>query len=196
MQRILILGCPGSGKSTLARELAERTGLPLVHLDQIYWRPGWVEPSKEEWHAQLPEILARPAWILDGNYGGSIALRLEAADTAILLDRPTWLCLFRIFRRSVLTWGRIRPDMAEGCSERFDLQFFAYVLNFRRAKLPKVMTGLRDSTGSTWCCVRTRKWKVFSVRLRRDKAAQEWGTGSGLAICGSTHETQQPVAAY
>ncbi|ADV81450.1 AAA family ATPase [Terriglobus saanensis] len=147
MQRILILGCPGSGKSTLARELAERTGLPLVHLDQIYWRPGWVEPSKEEWHAQLPEILARPAWILDGNYGGSIALRLEAADTAILLDRPTWLCLFRIFRRSVLTWGRIRPDMAEGCSERFDLQFFAYVLNFRRAKLPKVMTGLRGFHG-------------------------------------------------
>jgi|SRR6187402_1811655 len=147
MQRVLILGCPGSGKSRLARELAARTGLPLVHLDQIYWRPGWVEPSKEEWHAQLPEILARPAWILDGNYGGSIALRLDAADTAILLDHPTWLCLFRVFRRSVLGWGRTRSDMAEGCPERFDLQFIRYVLNFSRAKLPRVLTQLRAFRG-------------------------------------------------
>jgi len=147
MQRVLILGCPGSGKSTLARELAERTGLPLVHLDQLYWRPGWVEASKEEWRTRLAEVLVQPAWILDGNYGATISMRLEAADTAILLDLPTWLCLFRVFRRSVLGWGRIRSDMAEGCPERFDLQFIRYVLNFRRAKLPKVLTQLRVFRG-------------------------------------------------
>ena len=49
MERVLILGSPGAGKSTFARRLAERSGLPLIHLDKHFWRPGWVEPAPEEW---------------------------------------------------------------------------------------------------------------------------------------------------
>src|SRR6187402_354163 len=123
-ERILIIGSPGSGKSTMARALAARTGLPLVHLDQIYWQPDWVERDKAEWLATLTAALAEPRWIIEGNYSSSLAQRLAAADTAVLLDVPTWRCLWRITKRVSTYRGRVRPDMAEGCPERFDWEFF------------------------------------------------------------------------
>ena len=132
MKRVLVLGSPGAGKSTLAAQLATRTGLPLIHLDQQYWQAGWVEPDKESWRARVAEIAARDEWIIDGNYGGTLAVRLARADTVILLDFPTHLCLLRVLRRSVTGRGRVRPDMAEGCPERFDPAFFTYVARYRR----------------------------------------------------------------
>jgi len=123
------------------------TRLPLVHLDQIYWRPNWAEPQKAEWQQQLSVELAKPEWILDGNYNGSIPLRLQLADTAILLDLPTWLCLLRTLKRSALGWGRRRPDMAIGCPERFDLTFIRYIWNFGREKRPKLLANLEEFSG-------------------------------------------------
>ena len=130
MQRVLVIGSPGSGKSTLATELARLTGLPLIHLDQQYWRPGWVEPPAEEWRRQLEEIIARDEWVMDGNYGGSLELRLQRADTVIDLEFPAWLCVLRILRRIAGSWRRVRPDMAEGCPEQWSLEFLVYTARF------------------------------------------------------------------
>jgi adenylate kinase family enzyme len=130
MQRILVIGSPGSGKSTLATELARRTGLPLIHLDQQHWRPGWVEPSKEEWARQIDEMVAGERWIIDGNYGGSLAARLARADTVIDLRFPAWLCVWRLLRRVASSFGRVRPDMAEGCPEQFSFDFLLYTALF------------------------------------------------------------------
>ena len=132
MQKVLVLGCPGAGKSTLAREIALITGLPVIHLDRHYWRPGWREPDHEEWEAVVAELLRRPRWVMDGNYGGTLPLRLAAADTAILLDFPTWRCLARVLRRVIGSYGRTRLDMAPGCPERLDLAFLVYVWRYRR----------------------------------------------------------------
>src|SRR5215212_5460573 len=99
MQRVLVIGSRGSGKSTLAKELAKRTGLRLIHLDQQYWRSGWVEPSKEEWRGQVEVLIAQDRWVMDGNYGGTLELRLARADTVIDLQFPAWLCVWRILRR-------------------------------------------------------------------------------------------------
>lgn len=147
MQRILIIGSPGSGKSTLARGLSARTGLPLVHLDQLYWRPGWVEADKDEWNAALAEALAQPRWIIEGNYGTSLAQRLLAADAAVLLDLPTWQCVWRIVKRLIAHRGRVRPDVAAGCPERLDWGFLWYTVAFRRAVLPGTRTKLADFAG-------------------------------------------------
>jgi adenylate kinase family enzyme len=95
MKRVAIIGCGGSGKTTVATRLGERTGLPVVLLDQHYWRSGWQETPREEWEALQRELCSRPSWwIMDGNYGGTMAMRLEAADTIIFLDYPTWACLW------------------------------------------------------------------------------------------------------
>ena len=132
MKRILVIGSPGSGKSTLATELARRTGLPLIHLDQQHWRSGWVEPPKSEWRARVAELVAGDEWIIDGNYGGTLDLRLARADTVVDLEFPWWLCVWRILRRVATSRGRVRPDMAEGCPEQLNFEFLIYTATFPR----------------------------------------------------------------
>lgn len=148
-ERVLIIGSPGSGKSTLARALAARTGLPLVHLDQVYWCPGWVERDKGEWLAMLTAALAEPRWIIEGNYGSSLAQRLAAADMVVLLDMPVWRCLWRICKRVWTYRGRVRPDMAPGCPERLEWGFVWYTATFRNAVLPATRAKMADFTGET-----------------------------------------------
>lgn len=127
MQRVLVIGSPGAGKSTLATQLAERSGLPLIHLDQQYWSSGWVEPAKAEWRDRVARLASAERWIMDGNYGGSLATRLNRADTVVWLDLPWWKCVARLVRRSLRNRGRGRSDMAEGCVERLDAEYLAFL---------------------------------------------------------------------
>lgn len=133
MQRILVIGSPGAGKSTLSHELAARTGLPLFHLDKLFWLSGWVERDRDEGRAELAEVLAGERWIIDGNYGSTLPMRIARADTVVWLDYPTWRCLGRVFKRWWQYRGKARPDMTEGCPENLNLEFLLYVLNFRNA---------------------------------------------------------------
>ena len=144
-QRILIVGPGGAGKSTLARRLGTRTGLPVVHLDQLYWRPGWVEPTPAQWREQLGPVVAAPRWILDGNYGSTVKQRAAAADLVILLDRPRWVTMPNIVRRWVRHHGRTRPDMAPGCPERLRWAFVTYCWTYRRVSLPKLRRRLAEA---------------------------------------------------
>ena len=81
MQRVMIIGCSGSGKSTLARTLVARTGLPLIHLDREFWSAGWIAMEEAAWLRRVEELISAPRWIMDGNYGGTLAARVRAADT-------------------------------------------------------------------------------------------------------------------
>ena len=130
MERILIIGSPGAGKSTLSTEVARLTGLPLIHLDRCHWRPGWVEPDKQQWAAEVAGLIERPRWVIDGNYGGTLSLRLTRADTVIDLDLPGWLCVARILKRVFQSRGRVRPDMGEGCPEHMNWEFLFYTATF------------------------------------------------------------------
>ena len=123
MQRVVVMGPPGSGKSTLARTLGARFALPVFHLDQIYWRPGWIEAPAEVFGAEVERIAGLPAWVIDGNYTHTIAPRLRAADTGIYLDVPSWLFMLRISWRILINYGRVRADAAPGCPEWLDLAF-------------------------------------------------------------------------
>jgi adenylate kinase family enzyme len=100
-RRVLVDGFGGAGKSTFAKALAAATGLPLIHLDLEFWRPGWIAPSEEEWRAQQRELLAGDEWIADGNYLETLDLRLERADTFVQLDTPWWRCAARAVRRGI-----------------------------------------------------------------------------------------------
>ena len=126
MRRVLVVGNCGAGKSTFARELGAITGLPVVHLDRLFWRPGWTEAGVDAFDAALADELARDAWIIDGNYSRTLATRLERADTAIWLDLPRLLCVARVVRRVLTSGRRDRPDMQEGCPERLNFSFLRW----------------------------------------------------------------------
>lgn len=131
MKRILVLGNAGSGKSTLARELAQMLGLPLVHLDALFWQPGWGETPRDEWKQRVASILSDDAWVMDGNYLGTLPERLAAADTAVLLDISRVRCVLRVVRRGFRDRGTRRADMAEGCVEQIpDVSFLRWVWRF------------------------------------------------------------------
>ena len=117
--RVLVDGMMGSGKSTFARALAGRTGLPVIHLDFHYWKPGWVRPSDDEWRERQRTLLAGEAWIIDGNYNETLDLRLERAETVVFLDTSWWLCASRAFVR-----GLRKPvgEMPEGCDDSVRLR--------------------------------------------------------------------------
>lgn len=136
MKRVMVIGCCGAGKSTFSKRLHSILGLELIHLDQYYWKPNWIETKAEEWRKKVHELAAKPEWIIDGNYGGTMDIRMEKADTIIFLDYPTLSCLWRITKRIQKYKGRTRPDMPEGCHERYDLEFYHYVAtyNLRRKK--------------------------------------------------------------
>jgi len=113
--RVIVTGMAGSGKSTFSRALSARTGLPVIHLDLHYWKPGWVKPSDDEWRVKQGSLLAGDAWIADGNYHETLALRLERADTVVVLDTPWWVCSGRAFVRGVRR--PVGTEMPEGCDD-------------------------------------------------------------------------------
>ena len=108
--RVVVTGMAGSGKSTFALALGARTGLPVIHLDLHFWKAGWVEPSEDEWRTTQQRVLAGDAWIADGNYSATLALRLEVADTLVVLDMPWVLCA----GRALLRGFRMPGELPEG----------------------------------------------------------------------------------
>ena len=142
MKRVLVIGSGGSGKTTFAKELAARTGLPLIHLDQLFWSPGWVPMPDDQWDALIAQLIARDSWIMDGNYGRTMAVRLEAADTVIFLDLPRVVCTWRILKRQLRYFGRIRPDSAPGCPERITWEFISWVWTYPSRRRPDIMKRL------------------------------------------------------
>ena len=156
-ERILVIGSPGAGKTTLARALSEKLDLPLVHLDMLHWREGWTEAPREEFDALLGEALARPRWIIDGNYSRTLPLRLSRCDTVVCLDYPRLLCLWGAVKRVLKNAGRSRPDMGPGCPERLDPEFLRYIWNFRKTQRQKIFALLDGFEG-----------RVIVLRNRRE----------------------------
>jgi adenylate kinase family enzyme len=142
VRRVLVIGPGGAGKSTLAARIAARTGLPLIHLDARYWRAGWVETPAAEWSAEVARLTAGEAWVMDGNYGGTLEPRLAACDGVVFLDLPRWLCLARVLRRWLRHAGRTRPDLAPGCPEQLSWEFVRWIWTYPRARRPAILRRL------------------------------------------------------
>lgn len=157
MERIIIIGCPGSGKSTLAQALREKLGLPLVHLDQLWWRKGWQHVTREEFDAQLEMALSMERWIIDGNYSRTIQQRIEKCDTVIYLQFDRWTCLRGAFLRMVQNAGKVRPDMAEGCKERLDWEHLKYIWNYNKINRVKNESYLAQARHAKKIILKNRK---------------------------------------
>ncbi len=139
MKKIMIIGCPGSGKSTFARALAEKTGLPLYYLDMMYWNSDRTTKPKEEFRAALRETVKLPEWIIDGNYGSTLEIRMEACDTVFFLDYPPEVCLSGVEERR----GKPRADMPWIETEP-DLEFIEFIKKYNEESRPRVVELLKQ----------------------------------------------------
>jgi len=136
MKKVIVIGCPGSGKSTFARALHDITGLPLYHLDMMYWNADRTIVSQDVFRARLAETIKKDSWIIDGNYGSTIELRLQACDTVFFLDYPLDVCMDGIISRR----GKERPDMPWIESEDdVDEEFIEFVKNYNSENRPEVV---------------------------------------------------------
>ena len=143
MKKIMLIGSGGAGKSTLARRLGERLGIEVVHLDKLHWLPGWTSPPKAEWRKTVESLIEKDAWVMDGNFNGTMELRMAACDTVIFLDFPRAVCVYRALKRIFRYYNRTRPDMGEGCRERLDLEFLQWVWRFPRDDKPRIEARLQ-----------------------------------------------------
>ena len=134
MKRAIIIGCPGSGKSRLAGELHKKTGIPLYHLDMMYWNADRTTVEKSVFRERLSAVLEKDEWIIDGNYGATMELRMEVCDTVIFLDYPTEVCLLGVRERR----GKPRNDMPWTETEE-DSEFMEFIRSYNSEQRPKVL---------------------------------------------------------
>jgi adenylate kinase family enzyme len=164
-RHILVIGMPGSGKSTFSRSLSAKTGLPVIHLDLHYWKPGWVKPSENEWREKQRCLLAGEAWIADGNYYETLDLPLQRAETVVLLDTPWWICAGRAFARGL---RKPEGEMPEGCED-------------------SVRRRLRDEWG-----IVGRVWRRRRSEPERARAlVAEHGSHAALHVLGSKRAAKE-----
>ena len=138
MKKVIVIGCPGSGKSTVSRTLHNKTGIPLYHLDMMYWNADKTTVEKRVFLELLSAVLKKDEWIIDGNYGSTMELRMAACDTVIFLDYPLDICLDGIRARR----GKPRSDMPWIETEE-DAEFIEFIKNYNEQQKPKVMELLK-----------------------------------------------------
>jgi hypothetical protein len=132
MKRVIVVGPGAAGKSTLAAHLGEITGLPVIELDKLFWRPGLAATPREEWSAIQRRLAARDSWIMDGDLGpyDVLDIRLRAADAIVFLDFSPLRCAWRAIRRS--------PERAD---------FWAWLLLYRRRSRPLLRRAIAAHAG-------------------------------------------------
>ena len=135
MRKIIIIGCPGSGKSTFSRALYKVTGIPLYHLDIMYWNADRTTVEKSDFKERLLRTMEKEEWIIDGNYNSTMELRLQACDTVFFLDYPVEVCLEGIKARQ----GKARTDMPwiEAENEE-DKDFIEFIKSYNSVSRPMV----------------------------------------------------------
>ncbi|MEX1030704.1 MAG: AAA family ATPase [Paenibacillaceae bacterium] len=145
MRKVLVLGCAGSGKSTFSKNLGQIKGVPVIHLDSLYWKSGWVASSEQDWDITIDELLVNhDTYILDGNYSRTLDKRLKDTDTVFYFDFPRYLCIYRVIKRRILNHGKTRADMAEGCIEKIDLEFIRWIWNYKKRSRRKILKTLDE----------------------------------------------------
>ena len=133
MKKVIVIGCPGSGKTTFAEKLQKRTGLPLYYLDAIWHNPDKTHIPREEFDERIKEIFKTSEWIIDGNYGRTIEMRMKECDTVFLFDLPTEVCIQGATER--IGKGRYALPWLE---TELDPEFESFIKEFPQTTLLKI----------------------------------------------------------
>ena len=124
------MGISGSGKSTLAKELNTGLGIPVFHLDMLMMNDNWEPKNKQEQMEIHSEILKNTSWIIEGNWSNTLNERIQEADMILYLDCSLITSIYRVTNRLIKNFGKQRSDTANGCLERFSLEFYLYIIKF------------------------------------------------------------------
>lgn len=147
-KKIAIIGCAGSGKTTLSLYLQEQLNLPLYHLDQYYWKPGWERSEFEEFNTKHAELCEQKEWIIEGSYYRLFYYRACFADIIIFLDVPRFKCLWYVIKRSMLNWGKIIPGNPKECKQELFsfkfLEFLYWIWTFNKRYRSAIMRELNE----------------------------------------------------
>ena len=136
--KISIIGYSGSGKSTLAAKLGELYQIPVLFLDTVQFVEGWEERERQEALRIARDFMEKEAWVIEGNYTAFAQKeRLQQSDYIVFLDFPRLACLCRAGRRYLRFRGKERESRAEGCEEKFDWEFFKWILIHQRSRAVK-----------------------------------------------------------
>lgn len=139
MKRIIVIGCPGGGKSTFSIALGSNTGIPVYHLDMMFWNADKTTVEKSVFLERLAQVMKKDEWIIDGNYASTMEQRLCACDTVFFLDYPVDVCLDGALKRR----GIKRPDMPWVETED-DAEFLGYIKRFNKEVRPTVIELLKS----------------------------------------------------
>ncbi|MFD9791363.1 topology modulation protein [Streptomyces sp. NPDC059070] len=171
MKRIALIGCGGSGKTYLSKQLAALVNAPVTHLDAVYYDDHWNTLPPEKFAAAQEELVAAPAWVIEGNYAGTLPIRLRRADTVIFLDLPAWVCLWGIAQRR-LRYGGGQNDTT-GVYDRINWSFIRYVWGYRKTMAPRVRDLIAEhATGAAVHRVTSRRQaRALLTQLRQTQAA-------------------------
>lgn len=171
MKRVIVIGCGGAGKSTFSRNLSDKLDIPVYHLDKLFWNRGWISTPQDEFDNKIQELANRDKWIIDGNYIRTFDMRAERADTIIFINMPTYVCFYRVIKRRVMYKDKSRPDMAEGCPEGIDFEFFKWVLTYNKKIRPRILEKLKKYNDKTVIILNSEKevkdfieksvWNIF-----------------------------------
>ncbi|MBQ9922619.1 MAG: adenylate kinase [Clostridia bacterium] len=140
MKKVIIIGCPGSGKSTFARRLCNITGIPLYHLDMMYWNADRTTVEKKVFLERLQNSMSNPEWIIDGNYQSTMEMRIKECDMVFFLDYPSDVCLSGISERK----GKKRSDMPWIENDNTDEEFIDFVKRYNSESRPDVIKLLEE----------------------------------------------------
>lgn len=155
MKKIIVIGCPGSGKSTFSVALQKITGIELFHLDMMYWNADKTTVDKAVFRERLLSAMQNEEWIIDGNYGSTMEMRMKECNTVFFLDYPAEICIEGVRERM----GKPRADMPWTETEE-DREFMNFIINYNQESRPKVI-GLLNKFSD-------RKIYIFKSRKQAD----------------------------
>ena len=175
MKRIAIVGSGGAGKSTLSCKLSEILKIPVYHLDIFFWKPGWEMTDMIQWHEINEELINKDYWIIDGNFKSTMAERIKASDMIIFLDISRIRCLVNAWKRFFKYMNKRRADLAQGCFEKIDFQYYKWIWGYRKRSKPYTMQYINTygKGKETFILKSGKEIKIFIENLEKNSAFAE-----------------------